>query len=150
MENPEKTIPGKTILEETADEANTVLPNPKAIVPDALQEGNALFLGPVMDGFFQPYQDKLYTPPRWEQGNYSITAGAWPAPGLIPNLMDLTSYNGYVLLVIAAAWDSEVISQARILGVMDASAGDILSKFIYQHLQEKEEEIAAYTSGLSN
>jgi len=33
---------------------------------------------------------------------------------------------------------------------MDATAGDILSKFIYQHLQEKEEEIAAYTSGLSN
>jgi len=150
MDTPEETLSREKIPEETVDETNTILPDPKAIVPDALQEGNALFLGPVMDGFFQPNQDKLHTPPRWEQGNYSITADAWPPPSLVPNLMDLTSYNGYVLLVIASAWDSEVISQARILGVMDAMAGDILSKFTYQHLQEKEEEIAAYTSGLSN
>lgn len=150
MINPEEALPEEKIPEEISDQEDIILPDPKAIVPDALQEGNALFLGPVVDGFFQPNQDKLHSPPRWEQGNYSITAGAWPPPSLVPNLMDLTSYNGYVLLVIASDWDSEVISQARILGVMDAMAGDILSKFIYQHLQEKEEEVAAYTSGLSN
>ena len=137
MENAEETL-----------EESTLLPNPLAVVPSALRDVNALFIGPVADGFFQPVQDKLETPPRWEQGNYSLTAGKWPSKTL--NLMDLTSYNGYVLLVIAAAWDAEVISQARIVGVMDTMAGDVLSKFAYRTLQEKEEEIAAYTSGLSN
>lgn len=138
-------------LEETIDETNTVLPHPEAMVPEGLREVNALFIGPVIEGYFQPVQDKLQTPPRWEQGSYSITAGKWPAPGQPASLMmDLTSYNGYVLLVIASAWDKEVISQARIIGITDTAAGDMLSKFAYQHLQEKEEEIAAYTSGLSN
>ena len=137
MENTEETL-----------EENTLLPNPLAMVPAALRDVNALFIGPVADGFFQPAQDKLETPPRWEQGNYSLTAAKWPSK--TPSLMDLTSYNGYVLLVIAAAWDAEVISQARIVGVMNTMAGDVLSKFAYRTLQEKEEEIAGYTSGLSN
>ena len=102
----------------------------------------------MADGFFQPAQDKLEKPPRWEQGNYSLTATKWTSR--TPSLMDLTSYNGNVLLVIAAAWDAEVISQARIVGVMNTMAGDVLSKFAYRTLQEKEEEIAGYTSGLSN
>ncbi|WP_347158588.1 hypothetical protein [Pontibacter chitinilyticus] len=138
--------------EETVEEQNILLPDPMVVVPDALQEGNALFLGPVADGFFQPTQDRLHTPPRWELGNYSLTAGIWPpVTGTpLPSFMDLTSYNGYMLLVIASAWDKEVISQARIIGVLSTMAGDVMSKFGYQHLQEKEEEIAAYTSGLSN
>lgn len=137
MENAEETL-----------QDHTLMPNPMAMVPSALREVNALFIGPVADGFFQATQDKLENPPRWEQGNYSLAAGKWPSK--IPNLMDLTSYNGYVLLVIAAAWDEEVISQARIVGVMTTMAGDVLSKFAYKTLQEKEEEIAGYTSGISN
>ncbi|GAA4436761.1 hypothetical protein GCM10023188_30200 [Pontibacter saemangeumensis] len=129
-------------------EDNVLMPNPLSMVPSALREVNALFIGPVADGFFQPTQDKLENPPRWEQGNYSLTAGKWPSQ--LPNLMDLTPYNGYALMVIAAAWDKEVISQARIVGVMSKMAGDVLSKFAYLTLQEKEEEIAGYTSGLSN
>jgi len=137
MENSEETL-----------ESNTILPNPMAMVPSALREVNALFVGPVADGFFQPTPDKLETPPRWEQGNYSLTAGKWPNP--VPNLMDLTPYNGYMIMVLAGAWDKEVISQARVIGVMTPMAGDVLSKFAYLTLQEKEEEIAGYTSGLSN
>ncbi|MCJ8167437.1 hypothetical protein MKJ04_21530 [Pontibacter sp. E15-1] len=137
-------------MEKTADkiENPTLLPHPIAVVPNALREESALFIGPVSDGFFQASQDKLESPPRWEQGNYSLTAGKWPSP--IPNLIDLTPYNGYVLVVIAADWDKEVISQARIVGVMTAMAGDVLTKFAYSTLQEKEEEIDAYTSGISN
>ncbi len=150
MQTPEKDIHQKIVPENLPDEDSAILTNPEELVPDALQEGNALFLGSVEDGFFQAHQDKLQTPPRWPQGNYSLTAGSWPPPSLVPELMDLSAYNGYVLLVVASAWDSEVISQARILGVMDASAGDMLSKFGYLHLQEKEEEIAAYTAGFSN
>lgn len=138
-------------LEESAEETlkeTTLMPDPMAMVPLSLQEVNALFIGPVSDGFFQPAQDKLENPPRWEQGNYSLAAGKWPSK--IPNLMDLTSYNGYALVVIAAAWDTDVISQARIIGVMNLMAGDVLTKFAYLTLQEKEEEIAGYTSGLSN
>lgn len=136
--------------EEAIDESGAVLPNPKAVVPKALQEVNVLFMGPVVDGYFQPVPDSLNTPPRWQQGNYSITAGKWPAPGLTPNLMDLTPYNGHGILVMASAWDKEVISQARIFGVVSTMACDVISKFVYEKLQEKEEEIAAYISGISN
>lgn len=145
MENAEETL--EDSKEETVKE-NTLMPDPMAMVPISLREVNALFIGPVSNGFFQPTQDKLENPPRWEQGNYSLTAGKWPSK--IPNLMDLTPYNGYALVVIAAAWDTEVISQARIIGVMNLMAGDVLTKFAYLTLQEKEEEIAGYTSGLSN
>ncbi|MFD2512276.1 hypothetical protein ACFSRY_00240 [Pontibacter locisalis] len=136
--------------EEVIDEAGAVLPNPKAVVPKALQDVNVVFMGPVVDGFFQPVPDSLNTPPRWEQGSYSITAGKWPSPGLTPNLMDLTAYNGYSIMVMASAWDKEVISQARIFGVLSTMACDVIAKFAYQKLQEKEEEIAAYISGISN
>ncbi|PRY10166.1 hypothetical protein CLV24_11583 [Pontibacter ummariensis] len=135
---------------ETVEETGAVLPNPQAVVPNALQEVNVVFMGPVVDGYFQPVPDKLNTPPRWEQGSYSITAGKWPTPGLSPNLMDLTRYNGYSILVMASAWDKEVISQARIFGVLTNMASDVIAKFAYASLQEKEEEIAAYISGISN
>lgn len=133
--------------EETA-KRDVTLPNPVAIALKALGDVNALFVGPVTDGYFQAAQDKLEHPPRWEQGNYSITNGKWPSP--TPNLIDLSPYNGYVLVVIAAAWNEEVISEARIVGVMTAMAGDVITKFAYKGMQEKEDEIAAYTSGLSN
>ncbi len=138
------------MLEKTDEtiETPTILPNPAAVLPNALREGCALFIGPVTDGYFQAAQDKHQHPPRWEQGNYSLTAGKWPNP--IPNLIDLTPYNGYVILVLAADWDKEVISQARVLGVMTTMAGDVLTKFAYATMQEKEEEIDAYTSGISN
>lgn len=126
----------------------TALPDPVAVALKALGKVNALFIGPVADGYFQASQDKLENPPRWEQGNYSLTSGKWPAP--TPNLMDLSSYNGFVIVVIASAWNEEVISQARIVGVMTTMAGDVLTKFAYRELQEKEDEIASYTSGLSN
>ncbi|MCX2740926.1 hypothetical protein [Pontibacter anaerobius] len=136
--------------EEVLDESGTVLPNPKALVPKALQEVNVLFIGPVEDGYFQPVQDMLHTPPRWEKGNYSITAGKWPAPGSTANLMDLSQYNGYAIMVMASAWDKEVISQARIFGVLNTMASDVIAKFAYEHQQGKEDEIAAYISGISN
>ncbi|ARS34575.1 hypothetical protein [Pontibacter actiniarum] len=136
--------------EEMMDEAGTTLPNPKAVIPNALQDVNVLFMGPVVDGYFQPVPDKVNTPPRWEQGSYSITADKWPPPSLSPNLMDLTPYNGYAIMVMASAWDKEVISQARIFGVLSTMANDVIANFAYDCLQEKEEEIAAYISGISN
>ena len=136
--------------EEALDETGAVLPNPKAVVPNALQEVNVVFMGPVVDGYFQPVPDNANTPPRWEQGSYSITAGKWPSTGLHTGLIDLTPYNGQGILVMASAWDKEVISQARIFGVLSSMACDVISKFAYEKLQEKEEEIAAYISGISN
>ncbi|QCR21101.1 hypothetical protein [Pontibacter sp. SGAir0037] len=121
-----------------------------ALLPKGLKKKNVLFMGPVVDGFFQPEKDKLHDPPRWEPGNYSLAAGKWPPPSLVPNFIDLTSYNGYVLMVMASEWDKEVISEARIFGVLDAGSGDVVGKFVYKNLQEKEEEIAAYISGISN
>jgi hypothetical protein len=137
--------------EETVEGSGTVLPSPETLVPEALLKANILFLGPVMEGYFQPVPDKLHTPPRWEQGSYSLTAGKWPSPGLTTaDLIDLTPYNGSGILVMASAWTTEVISQARIIGVLSSMACDVVAKFAYETLQAKEEEIAAYVSGISN
>ncbi|WP_018478771.1 hypothetical protein [Pontibacter roseus] len=136
--------------EETLEESGKVLPDPKVLVPDALQEVNAVFMGPVEDGYFQPIPDKANTPPRWEQGSYSLAAGKWPSPGSTADLMDLSSYNGYTIMVVASAWNKEVISQARIFGVLSPMAGDVVAKYGYSALQAKEEEIANYISGISN
>jgi hypothetical protein len=136
--------------EEMIEESGAVLPNPKAVVPKALQDVNVIFMGPVEDGYFKPVADKLNNPPRWEKGSYSIAAGKWPSPGLTADLMDLIPYNGYAIMVIASAWNEEVISQARVFGVLNTMASDVIAKFAYEHLQEKEEEITAYISGTSN
>lgn len=145
-DSPEEIIdPKKTIKEE-----DTVKPNPQPVVPRALGKVNVLFMGPVENGYFKPVPDKANTPPRWEQGNYSLAAGKWPSPNLNADLMDLTPYNGYSIMVIASAWNQEVISQARVFGVLNSTAQDVLTKFAYETLQAKEDEIAAYISGISN
>jgi len=135
---------------ETLSEANTVKPDPQPVLPSALQEVNVLFMGPVENGYFKPYPDKLNTPPRWKQGSYSLAAGKWTAASTTADLMDLSPYNGYSIMVMACAWNMEVISQARIFGVLNTQACDVLYKYAYESLQEKEEEIAAYISGISN
>ncbi|MDX5422083.1 MAG: hypothetical protein LPK07_09060 [Hymenobacteraceae bacterium] len=142
--------PEKETVKPTAEKSATVLPTPQEAVLKALQEVNVLFMGPVMEGYFQPVPDKLQDPPRWEKGNYSITAGKWPSTNHHADLMDLTPYNGYSIMVMASAWDKEVISQARIFGVLNNMACDVISKFAYEYLQKKEEEIAAYISGINN
>lgn len=136
--------------EEALDESDAVLPNPKSIVPKALNKVNVLFMGPVENGYFKPVPDKINTPPRWERGTYSLTTGKWPSPGSTADLMDLTYYNGYSIMVMASEWNEEVISQARIFGVLNNSARDVINKFAYQYLQEKEDEIATYISGIDN
>ncbi len=136
--------------EEVIDESSNVLPHPKSLVPKALQEINVLFLGHVEDGYFHPVPDKLNNPPRWEQGSYSITSGKWPAPDLVPNFIDLSEYNGDAIMVMASAWDKEVISQARIFGKLSQMACDVIATFAYDKLQASEEEIAAFISGISN
>jgi hypothetical protein len=136
--------------EETLEEAGTVLPNPKTLVPNTLQKANVLFMGAVENGYFMPVPDLKQSPPRWEPGSYSITAGNWPSPNLSAALLDLTPYNGQSIMVIASDWNQEVISEARIFGVLDKVACDVLQKFAYEHMQEKEEEIASYISGISN
>ncbi len=128
----------------------TLLPDPKELVPETLSDTNVLFMGPVEDGYFKPVPDKLNTPPRWEQGTYSLAAGKWPSPNLSADLMDLAPYNGYSIMVIASAWNKEVISHARIIGVLDNTTQDVITKFAFDKLQEKEDEIAGYVSGLSN
>ncbi len=107
-------------------------------------------MGPVMGGYLQPVQDKLNIPPRWQPGNYRLTAGKWPSPNLIANLMDLSTYNGYYIMVMAAEWNEEVISQAKIIGVLSPIAGDMVAKFSHENLQEKDNEIASYVAGFSN
>lgn len=146
MQDAEETI------DESSDKLEEAIPleETATILTEGIRQNNVLFMGPVLDGYFQPASDKLHEPPRWETGNYSITAGKWPSPSLVPNLTDLTLYNGYVIMVMASEWDKEVISHAKIFGVMDNASGDVITKFVYQHLQEKEEEIAAYISGISN
>jgi hypothetical protein len=136
--------------EDIAEEHGALLPDPKAIVPNALQKVNVVFIGPVINGYFQPAPDNLQIPPRWEQGSYSLTAGKWPSEGIIPDMIDLTPYNGYSILVMASVWDKEVISQARIFGVLTNMASDVITKFAYDKLQEKEEEVASYISGINN
>ena len=136
--------------EEVLEDGDAVLPNPKAVVPKALNKVNVLFMGPVENGYFKPVPDKVNTPPRWEQGTYSLAAGKWPSPGSTADLMDLSYYNGYSIMVMASEWNEEVISQARIFGVLNNSARDVINKFAYQHLQEKEDEIATYISGIDN
>lgn len=136
--------------EDTLNEANTIKPDPQPVLPNALQEINVLFMGPVENGYFKPFPDKLHTPPRWEQGSYSLAAGKWPSPNLNADLMDLTPYNGYSLMVMASAWNKEVISQARIFGVLNNIGCDVIHKFAYDTIQAKEEEIAVYISGISN
>jgi hypothetical protein len=136
--------------EEVLDESDAVLPNPKAVIPKALNKVNVLFMGPVENGYFKPVPDKMNTPPRWKAGNYSLAAGKWPSPGSTADLMDLTHYNGYSLMVMASEWNEEVISQARIFGVLNNSARDVINKFTYEHLQKKEDEIASYISGIDN
>lgn len=137
--------------EETVEESSgAVLPNPEAIVPNALREVNVFFMGPVVGGYFQPVPDKLHTPPRWKPGNYSLTAGTWPSPNLSADLMDLSTYNGYGIMVMASEWNEEVISRARIIGIMSTMATDVVTKFASEVLQEKESEIATYVSGHSN
>lgn len=140
MENADKML----------EEAGTVLPNPKSLVPESLNEVNVLFMGPVENGYFKPVPDKRNTPPRWEAGSYSLAAGKWPSPSLTAALMDLSTYNGYSIMVIASEWNEEVISQARIFGVLNNTACDVVNKFAYEHLQEKEDDISAYVSGISN
>lgn len=135
---------------EVIDESDAVLPNPKSLVPNALQEVNVLFLGHVEDGYFHAIPDKLNTPPRWDQGNYSITSGKWPSPDLTSNFIDLSEYNGEAIMVMASAWDTEVISQARIFGKLNQMACDVIATFAYEKLQANEEEIAAFISGISN
>ncbi len=146
MEHPEDTLDASSEkLEESIPLEETAV-----LLTEGLRPNNVLFMGPVLDGYFQPASDKLHNPPRWETGNYSITAGKWPTPSLVPNLTDLTPYNGYVIMVMATEWDKEVISHAKIFGIMDNASGDVVTKFAYQHMQEKEEEIAGYITGLSN
>ena len=140
MENPEETL----------EEAGTVLPDPKTLVPTTLKKPSVLFMGAVNDGYFMPVPDLKESPPRWEPGSYSIAAGKWPSPNLTADLMDLTLYNGQSILVVASDWNEEVISEARILGVMDNITCDVLQKFAYELMQEKEEEIASYISGINN
>ncbi|PVY39733.1 hypothetical protein [Pontibacter virosus] len=136
--------------EETLEETGTVLPDPKTLVPTTLNKANVLFIGPVEDGYFKPAPDHKESPPRWEPGQYSLAAGKWPSPNLTADLLDLTPYNGQAILVIASDWNQEVISEARIFGVLDKVACDVLQKFAYGHMQDKEEEIASYISGISN
>lgn len=136
--------------EEVLDDADAILPSPKTVLPKALNKVNVLFMGPVENGYFKPVPDKAHTPPRWEQGSYSLAAGKWPSPNLTADLMDLTPYNGYSIMVIASEWNKEVISQARIFGVLNNPARDVINKFAYEQLQEKEDEIATYISGISN
>lgn len=133
-----------------ADPADIVLPEAKPIIARVLNKVNVLFMGPVEDGYFKPVPDKLNTPPRWESGTYSLAEGKWTASSTTAHLMDLSPYNGYSILVIASEWNKEVISDARLFGVLDTVAGDVIHKFGYQHLQEKEEEIARYISGIGN
>lgn len=142
MDNAEETVEDKA--------SGAVLPNPEAIVPNALREKNVLFMGPVAGGYFQPVPDKLTDPPRWKPGNYSLTAGIWPSPNLKADLMDLSTYNGYGIMVMASEWNEEVISRARIIGILSSMASDVVAKFAFEALQEKESEIATYVSGHSN
>ncbi|GAB3202484.1 hypothetical protein ABID22_004136 [Pontibacter aydingkolensis] len=136
--------------EEVLEEGSNVLPNPQAMVPNALKKVNVLFIGPVENGYFKPVPDKANTPPRWEQGSYSLAANQGPSTGTTADLMDLSHYNGYSIMVMASEWNKEVISKARIFGVLDNTARDVINKFAYVHLQEKEEEIATYISGIGN
>ncbi|WP_242917832.1 hypothetical protein [Pontibacter liquoris] len=140
MENPEEAL----------EKAGTLLPDPMALVPSALKEVNVLFIGPVVNNYFIPAPDKKQTPPRWEQGSYRLASGKWPSPGSTADLMDLTPYNGSSIMVIASAWNEEVISQARIFGVLNNVACEVIQTFAYEHLQEKEEEITVYISGIGN
>jgi hypothetical protein len=84
------------------------------------------------------------------RGSYSIAAGKWPSPNLTADLLDLTPYNGQAIMVVASAWNQEVISEARIIGVLDKESCDVIQKFAYEHMQEKESEIASYITGISN
>lgn len=136
--------------EETLEGAETVLPAPETLVPTTLNKANVLFIGPVENGYFKPAPDHKEQPPRWEPGLYSLAAGKWPSPNTTADLLDLTPYNGQAILVIASDWNKEVISEARIFGVLDKVACDVLQKFAYGHMQEKETEIASYISGISN
>lgn len=136
--------------EETLEETGTVLPNPKTLVPTTLSKANVLFIGAVKNGYFNPVPDLKNSPHRWEPGMYSIAAGKWPSPNLSADLLDLSPYNGKSIMVIASDWNQEVISEARIFGVLDNVACDVIQKFAYEHMQEKEEEIASYISGISN
>lgn len=136
--------------EEKLEETGTVLPAPETLVPNTLSKPNALFLGAVENGYFNPVPDLKQHPPRWKPGSYSITAGKWPSPNLTADLLDLSPYEGNSIMVIASAWNEEVISEARIFGVLDKVACDVLQKFAYGHMQEKEEEIASYISGINN
>jgi hypothetical protein len=135
---------------EVTEESSEVLPNPKSLVPKALQKINVLFIGHVEEGYFHPAPDKLNNPPRWEQGAYNITTGKWPSPELTSNFIDLSEYNGDAIMVMASAWDTEVISQARIFGKLSQMACDVIVTFAYDKLQASEEEIAAFISGISN
>ncbi len=136
--------------EDTLEEAGTVLPDPKMLVPPTLSKANVLFIGPVDEGYFKPVPDLKNDPPRWEPGVYSLAAGKWPSPNLTADLLDLSPYNGQAIMVIASDWNQEVISEARIIGVVDKVSCDVLQKFAYEHMQEKEQEIASYISGISN
>jgi hypothetical protein len=136
--------------DEVLEEAGTVLPNPKTLVPSTLNKANVLFMGAVENGYFNPVPDLKHSPPRWEPGSYSIAEGKWPSPSLTADLLDLTPYNGRAILVIASDWNQEVISEARIFGVLDKVACDVLQKFSYEHMQDREEEIAVYISGIGN
>jgi hypothetical protein len=136
--------------EETLEEAGTVMPHPKTLVPTTLNKANVLFMGAVENGYFNPGPDLKNSPPRWEPGTYSIAAGKWPSPNLTADLLDLTPYNGQSIMVIASDWNQEVISEARIFGVLDKVACDVIQKFAYEHMQEREQEIASYISGISN
>ncbi len=140
-------------MEETnkaLEETGTVLPAPKTLVPSTLNKVNVLFMGPVKQGYFLPVPDLKQSPPRWEPGSYRITTGKWPSPNRIADLLDLSPYEGQSILVIASDWDKEVISQARVFGVLSNVACDVIQKFAYEHLQGKEEEIARYISGIGN
>lgn len=136
--------------DETLEEAGTTLPHPKTLVPNTLKRANVLFVGTVENGYFKPAPDLRHSPPRWEPGLYRIAAGKWPSPNLTADLLDLAPYNGKAIMVIASDWNEEVISEARLFGVLDKVACDVIQKFAYEHMQEKEEEIASYISGISN
>jgi hypothetical protein len=136
--------------DEVLEEAGTVMPNPKTLVPSTLNKANVLFMGAVENGYFNPVPDLKHSPPRWEPGSYSIAEGKWPSPNLTADLLDLTPYNGKSILVIASDWNQEVISEARIFGVLDKVACDVIQKFAYEHMQDREEEIAVYISGIGN
>jgi hypothetical protein len=138
------------ISDETQEEAGTVLPSPETLVPSTLKKPNVLFMGAVENGYFNPVPDLKQSPPRWEPGLYSIAAGKWPSPNLTADLLDLSPYEGKSIMVIASDWNQEVISEARIFGTLDKVACDVLQKFAYEHMQEKEEEIASYISGINN